>query len=204
MSNPSKKADSGEGVRGKVAEPTACAACKAGLHGQKVLWEYKGVPLWLCRVCATLPLTRRYDALKPVIQAIDREEKERAAARIQYRSDIPEEQIEPILLHAFLDLIQERKAAGKRELVATMETIAAWLSDRTTLPVKAQHVQYLTLALRDGLIISVGGGGIGRPNSYDTREAEMGLDAFWDQVDAFLLVWRLPNRKALLELEAGA
>ena len=190
-----------------MAELT-CAACKAVLHGQKVLWEYKGVPLWLCRLCAALPLTRRYNALKPVILAIDREEKERekerAAASVLYRTDIEEEQIEPILLHAFLDLIQERKAAGRRELVATMETIATWLTDRTTLPVKAQHVQYMTLALRDGLIISVGGGGIGRPNSYDTREAEMGLDAFWDQVDAFLMVWRLPNRKALLQIEEGA
>lgn len=169
-----------------------------------MLWEYKSVPLWLCKVCASLPLTQRYDALKPVIHQIDREEKERAVSRVRYRTDIQEEQIEPLLLHAFLDLIQERKAAGRQELVATMETIATWLSDRTTLPVKAQHVQYLTLALRDGLIISVGGGGIGRPNSYDTREAEMGLDAFWDQVDAFLMVWRLPNRKALLQIEEGA
>jgi hypothetical protein len=109
-----------------------------------------------------------------------------------------EEQLETLLVHAFLDLIQERKAAGKRELAATHETIATWLSDRTGLPVKPLHVQYLTLALRDGLIIEVGGGGIGRPNTYDTREAAMGLDAFWDQVDAFLMVWRMPNRKSLI------
>jgi hypothetical protein len=191
----------GKGVAGSVAEVTPCAACGAELQGRKSLFEYKGVPLWLCGRCAALPLSQRFDMLKPLIRTIDREAKERAAAaaRVAYREDITEEQIEPLLLHAFLDLIQERKAAGKRELVATMETIATWLSERTTLPVKAQHVQYLTLALRDGLIIDVGGGGIGRPNSYDTTEAKMGIEAFWDQVDAFLIVWKMPNRKALLE-----
>ena len=71
--------------------------------------------------------------------------------------------LEALLLHAFIDLIQERKAAGRRELVATHETIARWLSDRTGLAVTPRHVQYLTLALRDGQIIDVGGGGIGRP-----------------------------------------
>lgn len=121
----------------------------------------------------------------------------------RYRTDIKEDQIESILLHAFLDLINERKARGKRELVATHDTIAQWLSDRTTLRVTRQHVQYLTLALRDGLIIDVGGGGIGRPNTYDTREQEMGLDAFWDQVDAFLMVWKMPNRRSLLEIDPG-
>lgn len=114
------------------------------------------------------------------------------------QAEIQEEQLESILLHAFIDLIQERKAAGKRELAATHETIAIWLTDRTQLKVTKQHVQYLTLALRDGLIIDVGGGGIGRPNTYDTREKAMGLDAFWDQVDAFLMVWRMPNRTSLL------
>lgn len=120
---------------------------------------------------------------------------------VRYRTDIREDQLESILLHAFIDLIQERKARGRQGLTATMETIATWLSDRTTLPVKPQHVQYLTLALRDGNIIDVGGGGIGRPNFYDLRDAEMGIDAFWDQVDAFLMVWRMPNRKKLLEIE---
>lgn len=110
-----------------------------------------------------------------------------------------ENDIEAAMVHAFLDLIQERKAAGRVELVATMETIATWMSDRTRLPVTPAHVQYLTLALRDGNIISVGGFGIGQPNSYDTREKEMGLDAFWDQVDAFLMVWRLPGRVRLLK-----
>jgi hypothetical protein len=120
------------------------------------------------------------------------------------RASIREEQVESVLLHAFLDLIAERKAAGRQELVATMETMATWLSDRTQLPVRPAHVQAMTLALRDGLIIDVGGFGIGRPNSYDTREKEMGLEAFWDQVDAFLIVWRLPNRKALLEPDSDA
>lgn len=185
-----------------MSEPTTCAACDAALRGQKTLWEYKGVPVWLCANCARLPLSQRYDALKPVIRAIDEAARERAAAQIRYREDIREEQLEPLLLHAFLDLIAERKAAGRRELAATHETIATWLSERTTLPIKAHHVQALTLALRDGLIIKVGGGGIGRPNTYDTTEGDMGLDAFWDQVDAFLLVWRLPNRMSVLRIDA--
>lgn len=112
--------------------------------------------------------------------------------------------LEALLLHAFIDLIQERKAAGRRELVATHETIAQWLSDRTGLAVTPRHVQYLTLALRDGQIIDVGGGGIGRPNTYDTREAAMGTEAFWDQVEAFLTVWRMPGRESLRRLDSGA
>jgi hypothetical protein len=184
-----------------MAEVNTCAACGAKLQGKKSLFEYKGAPLWLCLRCSALPLSERFDRLKPLLREIDRSEKERAAARIRYREDIREEQIEPLVLHAFIDLIQERKAAGKKELAATMETIAVWLSERTTLPIKASHVQAMTLALRDGLIISVGGGGIGRPNTYDTREQEMGIDAFWDQVDAFLQVWRLPNRMQLLQVK---
>lgn len=185
-----------------MSATTACVACGAALTGRKTLWEYKGESLWLCPACAALPMDKRHAVLGRVIRRIDQEAKERAAApAVRYRTDIREDQVESLLVHGFLDLIAERKAAGKRELAATMETIAAWLSDRTRLPVKAQHVQYLTLALRDGLIISVGGGGIGRPNSYDTREAEMGLDAFWDQVDAFLLVWKMPNRLSLLQAE---
>lgn len=113
-------------------------------------------------------------------------------------SGLDDNRLESLLLHAFLDLIAERKARGRTELVATMETIATWLSDRTGLAVQPRHVQYLTLALRDGGIIATGGGGIGRPNSYDTTEEAMGMDAFWDQVDAFLLVWRMPNRHTLL------
>ncbi|HYF94735.1 MAG TPA: hypothetical protein VD969_21180 [Symbiobacteriaceae bacterium] len=182
-----------------MPDTTTCVACGTALTGKKTLWEYNGQSLWLCSQCAALPMDRRHAMLGRVIRRIDQEAKERAAAQVRYRKDIREDQIEPLLVHAFLDLIGERKAAGKRELAATMETIASWLSDRTRLPVRAQHVQYLTLALRDGLIISVGGGGIGRPNTYDTREAEMGLDAFWDQVDAFLTVWKLPNRMSLLQ-----
>ena len=112
--------------------------------------------------------------------------------------------LEARLLHAFIDLIEERKAAGRRELVATHETIAQWLSDRTGLNVTPRHVQYLTLALRDGQIIDIGGGGIGRPNTYDTREAQMGTDAFWDQVEAFLMVWRMPGRESLRKADPGA
>lgn len=183
-----------------MTESAKCAACGAPLISRKTLWEYKGASLWLCAGCAALPLEERYRKLKPLIRALDEEAKARAAAQVRFRTDIREDQLEALLVHSFLDLIQERKAAGKQELAATMETIASWLSDRTTLPVKPLHVQYLTLALRDGLIISVGGGGIGRPNTYDTREAEMGLDAFWDQVDAFLLAWRMPNRMTLLQI----
>lgn len=113
-------------------------------------------------------------------------------------ADPDDNRLETLVLHAFLDLIGERKARGRTELVATMETIATWLSDRTGLPLKASHVQAMTLALRDGGILDVGGYGIGRPNSYDTREAEMGVGPFWDQVDALLMVWRLPNRDALI------
>ncbi|HWI63370.1 MAG TPA: hypothetical protein VNT75_16155 [Symbiobacteriaceae bacterium] len=182
-----------------MADAAKCVGCGSEITGRKTLWEYKGQSLWLCATCAALPMDKRHAMLGKVIRRIDQEAKEREAVQVRYRTDIKEDQLESLLVHAFIDLIQERKAAGKLELVATMETIAAWLSDRTRLPVKAQHVQYLTLGLRDGLIISVGGGGIGRPNSYDTREAEMGLDAFWDQVDAFLLVWKMPNRMTLLQ-----
>ena len=96
-----------------------------------------------------------------------------------------------------IELIHERKLAGKRELAATLETIATWLSDRTGLAVSPSHVQTLAAAMREGGLITVGGGGIGYPNTYDTREREMGEEAFWDQVDAFLLVWKHPSRKAI-------
>lgn len=97
------------------------------------------------------------------------------------------------VLHAFLDLINERKARGRVELVATHATIAQWLSERTRLPLRPSHVASLTLALQEAGIITIGGMGIGMPNTYDTREQEMGIDQFWNQVDAFLLVYRLPR-----------
>ncbi len=46
-------------------------------------------------------------------------------------------------------------------------------------------------------LLTIGGGGIGYPNTYDTTEGAMGPDAFWNQVDAFLLVWRHPSSRAL-------
>lgn len=101
------------------------------------------------------------------------------------------------LVMAFIELIHERKLAGKRELAATMATVAQWLSERTGLPVRPAHVQSLTQAMREGGLITVGGGGIGFPNTYDTCEESMGEQAFWDQVDAFLMVWRHPARKRL-------
>lgn len=186
----------------------ACAMCRIPLTGARLAWEYKGRTFALCPLCAELPLAERMAALRPALRELDRaEERAQAAARAaggpRYRTDIPEERLEEILLHAFLDLIQERKLAGKAGLAATMPNIAAWLSERTGLQVRAAHVKALTLALRDGGLIAVGGGGIGRPNFYDTRESEMGLDPFWDQVEAFLAVYRLPGRRALLELPGG-
>lgn len=101
------------------------------------------------------------------------------------------------LVLSFIDLIHERKLAGRSELAATMQTIATWLSERTGLPVEPYHVQTLTSTLREAGIITVGGGGIGYPNTYDTTEQSMGAEAFWDQVDALLLVWKHPSRKSL-------
>ena len=110
-----------------------------------------------------------------------------------------EDEVTERLVLAFIELINERKLAGKRELAATMETIAEWLSGRTGLFVTSSHVQTLTAAMREGGLITVGGGGIGYPNTYDTREREMGEAAYWDQVDAFLMVWKHPSRKAMLK-----
>lgn len=101
------------------------------------------------------------------------------------------------LVLAFIDLINERKLAGRTELAATMQTIATWLSERTGLAVQPSHVQTLTTTLREAGIITVGGGGIGFPNTYDTTERSMGTEAFWDQVDALLLVWQHPSRRSL-------
>jgi len=101
------------------------------------------------------------------------------------------------LVLAFLDLINERKAAGRRELAATHNTIAAWLSERTGLAVQPRHVPILTSAMEQAGLLTIGGGGIGYPNTYDTTEGAMGPDAFWNQVDAFLLVWRHPSSRAL-------
>lgn len=113
--------------------------------------------------------------------------------------DVQADPVTERLVLALIDLIHERKLAGKRELAATMETIAAWLSERTGLAVSKSHVQALTSAMREGGLITVGGGGIGYPNTYDTREREMGEEAYWAQVDAFLLVWKHPSRKAIAE-----
>lgn len=110
-----------------------------------------------------------------------------------------EDQVTEALVLSFIELIHERKLAGKRELAATMETIASWLSERTGLDVQPAHIQSMTKAMSEGNLITVGGGGIGYPNTYDTREKEMGEEAFWNQVDAFLLVWKHPSRKRLLK-----
>lgn len=97
----------------------------------------------------------------------------------------------------FIELIQERKLRGKDVLAATQSTIAEWLSDRTGLAVTPRHVQEMTKVLSEAGLITVGGGGIGYPNTYDTCEKEMGEEAFWGQVDALLMVWQHPGRKAM-------
>ena len=110
---------------------------------------------------------------------------------------ITEEKVSQAMVQAFIDLIEERKLAGKRELAATMETISGWLAERTRLSISPRHVQILVAAMREANLITVGGGGIGRPNTYDTTEAAMGPEQYWNQVDAFLLVWQHPGRKAI-------
>lgn len=117
-------------------------------------------------------------------------------------SQSAEVHIDPVterLVLSFLELIGERKAAGRMELAATMATIAEWLSQRTGLALRPPHIQTLTNVLREAGIITVGGGGIGFPNTYDTCEKSMGTEAFWDQVDALLMVWQHPSRKSLVE-----
>lgn len=98
---------------------------------------------------------------------------------------------------AFIDLINERKLAGRTELAATHQTIATWLGERTGLALQPRHIGILTNMMLDAGLVTIGGGGIGYPNTYDTTEASMGPDAFWNQVDAFLLVWQHPSRDAL-------
>lgn len=112
-------------------------------------------------------------------------------------SQPPVDAVTETLVMGFLDLINERKAAGRRELAATHKTIAAWLSERTGLAVEPRHVPLLTAAMEEAGLLTIGGGGIGYPNTYDTTEGAMGPDAFWNQVDAFLLVWRHPSSRAL-------
>lgn len=108
-----------------------------------------------------------------------------------------QDEVTETVVLAFIELVHERKLAGRDCLAATAETIAEWLSDRTGLAIAARHILQLTKAMREAGLITVGGGGIGYPNTYDTREEEMGEESFWNQVDAFLLVWRHPARKAM-------
>lgn len=190
--------------------PTAsrCTACGIALPSSPVVWAYRGHSIPLCPLCAELSEAQRREACRAVVRQIDREADlaaaQAAVPRLERRSDIPEEQVEELLVTAFLDLIQERKLAGKDGLTATLASIAIWLRERTSLRVETAHVQTLALAMRDAGLLLVGGGGIGLPNQYDTRESEMGLDAFWDQVDAFLMVYRHPSRQALLLQEVAA
>jgi hypothetical protein len=110
-----------------------------------------------------------------------------------------EDPVTEALVMAFIELIQETKAKGRNELTATWETVAAWLSRRSGLTVLPRHVGILADAMAQGGIITVGGGGIGSPNTYDTREKQMGINRFWEQVEAFIQVWHHPSRKRLME-----
>ncbi len=101
------------------------------------------------------------------------------------------------LVLAFLDLLAERSVAGKKEVGATMETLALWLTERTGLSILQSHIPPLVHTLAEARIIVIGGHGIGKPNYYVSRESEMGVEAFWNQVDALLMVWQHPSRKQL-------
>lgn len=101
------------------------------------------------------------------------------------------------LVLAFIDLINERKLAGRTELAATHQTIATWLGERTGLALQPRHIAILANTMAEAGLVTIGGGGIGYPNTYDTTEARMGADAFWNQVDAFLLVWQHPSRNTM-------
>jgi hypothetical protein len=115
---------------------------------------------------------------------------------------ISEDTVTQTIVYAFLDLVHERKVAGRRELAATMVTIASWLSERTNLNVQPRHVQTLVATMNQAQLITIGGGGIGRPNTYDTTEDKMGTEQFWNQVDALLAVWQHPSRQAMV-MNAG-
>ncbi len=101
------------------------------------------------------------------------------------------------LAMAFLELIHERRLRGKPHLAATLETTAQWIAERTALEVRPRHIQVLAKAMAEAGLIEIGGGGIGRPNTYASREDSMGPEQFWTQVDAFLMVWAHPSRRAL-------
>lgn len=105
--------------------------------------------------------------------------------------------ITEIIVMTFLDLMADRRIAGKQGLAATQETIAEWLSTRTSLSISAKNVQDLVKVLQDAGLITIGGGGIGLPNSYYSNEDSMGAEQFWTQVDALLLVWKHPSRNSI-------
>lgn len=101
------------------------------------------------------------------------------------------------LVMSFIEMIQETKSKGHSELTATWQIISAWLSNRAGLKVQPRHVGILADAMAEAGIITIGGGGIGTANTYDTCEKDMGTKAFWNQVDAFLMVWKHPSRKSM-------
>ncbi|MCK9222093.1 MAG: hypothetical protein PHV61_03845 [Limnochordia bacterium] len=114
-----------------------------------------------------------------------------------------EDSITETLVLAFIELIHERKIRGKQFLAATQQTIASLLSESTGLTLTPRHIQTLAKSMEQANLITIGGGGIGYPNTYDTREDEMGPQDFWNQVDAFLMVYAHPSRdsiKSQLEL----
>lgn len=189
-----------------MSTPATCAICRQPLTGRRTHWSVSGRHFTLCPECAARPMAERQAALAPELRAAGREARAAAeTARRQeqarrLRTDVPEHELEERLLHAFLDLITERRIKGRAEFAITIANLSQLLAERTGLNVHPRMVQQFVLDLQAGGIITIGGGGIGTPNRYATREDEMGTAAFWDQVDAFLMVYKLPGRLSLLEL----
>lgn len=98
---------------------------------------------------------------------------------------------------AFIEMIQEHKARGYYQLEATWQVVARWIANRSGFAVEPRHIGVMAAAMQEAGIITVGGGGIGSANTYDTCEKGMGPKAFWTQVDAFLIVWQHPSRKGM-------
>lgn len=103
------------------------------------------------------------------------------------------------LVMAFIEMIQEHKVRGYHALEATWVIVSKWLSNRTGLAVQPRHVGSLVDALAQAGIVTIGGGGIGAANTYDTTERAMGTQQFWTQIDAFLLAWCHPSRKSMTD-----
>ena len=97
------------------------------------------------------------------------------------------------LVMSLIEFIQEQKSKGYRELEATYEIISRWISGRSGIQVNPRQVAVLAATMAQAGIITIGGGGIGTANRYDTTESKMGVEQFWNQVEALLQVWRHPS-----------